>query len=620
MKSHECPIGGCVSPRDRLAINESPSFALDSFLASASKSLAYALQPIVNIHTGSVYGYEALLRGMSALGFADAFGLLNFAWEQSFAHHLNTQLRDMAIARFAQLPDAEHYRLFFNLDPRLLAREHPERTIALLQQYGLTPDAICLELTERAEVTASAEVAKVIDAYRRHGFHFAIDDFGSDHASLRLLYEHPPDLLMIDRFFVGGIAEDHKKRIFVASTVQLAHLMGIGVIAKGVETEQEFLACKEAGCDLIQGYLIAHPQLRIEDLQATYAHVIEINKRDRRKTHEDLDLISDCLERIPPLSIKASAKDMFEAFRRAKTYHVIPLLDAANRPLGLIHEADIKDYIYSNFGRDLIVNRAYFHSLQDFSRHCPSVDIHSSAERLLEAFSVNTNPAGIIVTQDSRYLGFISATSLLQIIEQKNLAAARDQNPLTKLPGNVPIHAFVSRILSERAQGCHLAYLDFDNFKAFNDHYGFRLGDRAILMFAEMLQKHLAANAWFIGHIGGDDFFAGIQDAPRDEAIAQLQHLLTKFRADVQSLYDPEDRQRGFVRAHDRFGEERDMPLMRCSAALVEIGVGSALDSAEELGRIIATMKHQAKTSDSGLVFRHDLSPEGTSLGLPETT
>ncbi|MBK1718427.1 GGDEF domain-containing protein [Thiocystis violacea] len=578
----------------------------EDFLIQARASLAYALQPIVNIHTGGVFGYEALLRGVDQLGFQDVFGFLAHAWDRGFSSALDRLLRELAITSFVQLPNARRYRLFFNLDPRLIEQEHPESTIELLARHGLGPESICLELSERSDLTANPNVERAIAAYRRHDFSFAIDDFGSGYAGLRLLYEHPPDLLKIDRFFISGIAEDHRKRLFVASAVQLAHLMGIQVVAEGVETESELLACREIGCDLVQGYLIARPQLDLGALRASYDQVAEIHRRNRRDRPGDLGLIEPFLETIPPLHSDEGIGRLFDAFRRDKSHHVVPLLDAAEHPLGLIHEADIKDFIYSNYGRDLIVNRAFARQLRDFVRPCPMVDIHDPVDRLLEAYSATLNPAGVILIRDGRYHGFISATSLLQLIEQKNLAVARDQNPLTKLPGNNPIHQYVSQALGPRDGTCHLVYLDFDNFKAFNDHYGFRRGDRVIQLFAELIRQHLNPGGWFVGHVGGDDFFAGIKDAPLTLVLGQLRQLLVNFRSDVRGLYDPEDRLRGHIRASDRFGQIHGMPLMRCSAALLEIRPGDDYGSGDELGRAIAELKHQAKRSLSGLVLRRD--------------
>lgn len=571
----------------------------------ARETLRYALQPIVNIHTGGVYGFEALLRGAAELGFDDIDALFVRAAQLGLTRDLDRHLRALAVAQFARLPNAARYRLFFNLDPRLLTQDRPEETRALLASQGLAADALCFELSERADLAATPEMAGLVADYRRHRFQIAIDDFGTGYAGLRLLYEHPPDLLKIDRFFISGIADDHKKRLFVANTVQLAHVMGISVIAEGVETERELLACKEAGCDLVQGYLIARPQLAIEALRSGYQRIAEINDQDRRETQGDRALIEACLQQIAPLHEADGVKAMFEAFRQDQGHHVVPVLDQADRPLGLILEADIREFIYSIYGRDLILNRAYARSLRDFVRSCPVVDIHDSAERLVEAYSANVNPAGLLVTLDGRYLGFISAMSLLQLIEQKNLAAARDQNPLTKLPGNNPIHEYVSRALEEEAGTRCLVYLDFDNFKAFNDHYGFRRGDRAILMFAELLRKHLPIGGpWFVGHIGGDDFFVGICDLSRGAVVERLGALLETFRCDVQSLYDPQDRERGYIRAHDRYGQERDMPLMRCSAALLEVHPGHGCGGVEDLARIIAEMKHQAKADAAGLVLR----------------
>lgn len=617
MTTHEhARMGGAAAGKE--ALNGRSTAESDALLDQARDTLEYALQPIVNIHTGAVYGYEALLRGVSELGFPDVYSLLDAAWQRGAACALDTLLRELAISRFAQLPDAGRYRLFFNLDPQLTEFECPELTMELLRRHGLRPDSICLELSERVDLSSHPAIAEVIANYRRAHFQFAIDDFGTGYAGLRMLYEHPPDLLKIDRFFIHGIAKDHRKRLFVANTVQLAHVMGIRVVAEGVETEDEFLACREVGCDLAQGYLIAHPQLAPEQLLTSYPLVGDLTARERREPHNDAALIEERLEQLPTLLADSGIETMFEVFRRHKNQTVIPLLDHAERPLGLIHESDIKEFIYSRYGRDLIANRAFARFLLDFAQTCPVVDIHDSAERLLAAFSASSNPAGLLVTQDGRYRGFVSAASLLRLIDQKNLAMARDQNPLTKLPGNIPIHAYVSLALAERHHTWYLIYLDFDSFKAFNDHYGFRLGDRAILMFSELLQKHLAGSNWFIGHIGGDDFFAGTRDSPREQVILTLQRLLARFRCDVQSLYDPQDRQRGYLRARDRFGQERDMPLMRCSAALLEIRPGDDYCSVDSLGRVIAEMKHRAKSSPSGLVFRHDSDPRGSVLEVPE--
>ncbi|NEV64582.1 GGDEF domain-containing protein [Thiorhodococcus minor] len=579
-----------------------PAQADETLLERARARLRYALQPIVNIHTGAVFGYEALLRGVHALDFPTVQSFMGAAWRAGIGTALDSMLREQAIATFIELPDAQRYRLFFNLDPHLIEHERPEQTLEILRRHGLGPESMCLELSEQADHTGNPAVERAIQAYRAQGFHFAIDDFGSGYAGLRLLYEHPPNILKIDRFFIRGMAEDQRKRLFVANTVQLAHLMGIGVIAEGVETDRELLACREVGCDLVQGYLVAHPQLDLDALRSSYAHVEEIHQRNRREAPDDWLLIEQYREFLPPLSAHDSVGRIFDAFRQHKGHHFVPVVDRADRPMGLIHEVDIKDFIYSAYGRDLMLNRAFAREILDFVRPCPTVDIFDSAERLLEAYSATPSAAGILLTQDGRYDGFISATALLQLVGERKLASARNENPLTKLPANKPVHRYVSEALGKAQGSSCLVYFDFDNFKAFNDHYGFRRGDRAIQMFAQLIRDQLCASGWFVGHIGGDDFFAGAQDLDSGTAAAQIEQLLAKFASDVQSLYDPADRARGHLECEDRYGELRKMPLMRCSAALLVVRPGSRFRNGDELGRTIAALKHQAKASSAGLV------------------
>jgi len=586
-----------------------------SFIRQARDTLTYALQPIVNIHTGSVFGYEALLRGWEGLGFASIHSLLHQAQRLNLSSTLDDILGTLAVSRFAALPNTYRYRLFFNLDPHLIDSHHGQQVLDWIRQAGLRPDNLCLELSKSVDHSLHPALGSMIAGYRRERLHLVIDDFGDGHSGLRRLYEYLPDHVKLDRFLIQGIDTDRRKRSIVANAVQLAHQLNIQVIAKGIETEGELVTCREIGCDLAQGYLIAPPKIDLDSLLPDYTLVAEIHRCSQREQSSDQRLIESSLEPIPPVRIDDGIARLFEALRRDKEHHVVPVLDQADRPLGLVHEADIKDYIYSTYGRDLIVNRAFARQIGDFVRPCPQVDIHESIDRLLQAYTMVSETAGVLITRDGRYQGFISATSLLKLVQQKNLAIARDQNPLTKLPGNNPIHRYVSQALSERDHRWYLAYIDFDNFKAFNDYYGFRRGDRAIQLFADLLRTELERHGWFVGHIGGDDFFAGIQDLSLVNVLEQLQRLVEKFRIDVQSLYDPADRERGHLLAKDRYGQLREMPLMRCSLALLEIRPGDDYSDGDELGRTIAKLKHAAKQSPSGLVFQHD--PNGPVHAMP---
>src|SRR5262249_17509694 len=192
-------------------------------------------------------------------------------------------------------------------------------------------------------------------------------------------------------------------------------------------------------------------------------------------------------------------------------------------PRGIIHERDLKEYIYTPFGRDLLHNKAFMRSLSSFVTSCPVADVNSDPGEILKIFATSRDSDGIIVTENMHYVGVLSAAALLKVINEKRVQQAQDQNPLTELPGNLSISDHVTVTALDSALMRHFCYFDFDNFKPFNDQYGFQHGDRAISLFAALLRRHLSGPDVFLGHVGGDDFFAGCAGRPR----AGLEPLLT---------------------------------------------------------------------------------------------
>jgi GGDEF domain-containing protein len=198
----------------------------------------------------------------------------------------------------------------------------------------------------------------------------------------------------------------------------------------------------------------------------------------------------------------------------------------------------------------------------------------------------------------------LSAASLLRVINEKNLALARDQNPLTRLPGNSSINDHLTVALDTAVTSWIFAYFDLDNFKPFNDRYGFRQGDRAILLFSELMRTTLGTNQTFLGHIGGDDFFASFRDLPAEVVTARIEALLGSFRRDVESFYDADSRERGYIVGRSREGTTQHFPLLTCSAALVEIPAGPRVVTVDDLGDAIAILKKTAKQAPSHMAMR----------------
>jgi len=145
----------------------------------------------------------------------------------------------------------------------------------------------------------------------------------------------------------------------------------------------------------------------------------------------------------------------------------------------------------------------------------------------------------------------------------------RAQSPLTGLPGNVRIEEEIDGLV-ERDQAFALLYADLDHFKAYNDHYGFMRGDQAIQTTASLIEevaREITDGDAFIGHVGGDDF---VLIVPPEKATDTAEAIVARFDQEVPSLYDPDDRDRGYVEVANRRGELQRFPLLSIS-----IGVAS---------------------------------------------
>jgi len=170
-----------------------------------------------------------------------------------------------------------------------------------------------------------------------------------------------------------------------------------------------------------------------------------------------------------------------------------------------------------------------------------------------------------------------------------------DANPLTRLPGNASIINAIQRLLSS-GMDFALAYADMDNFKPYNDKYGFSRGDEMLLMAARLIVNTVTAQQRqpsFVGHIGGDDF---VFILPIDAMEDACKHLVSDFDAIVPSFYDPEDRARRSILSHDRQGHELLFPLMSISIAVAR-NIDGKYTHYAQLSHVAGQLKKVAKAT-----------------------
>jgi GGDEF domain-containing protein len=203
-----------------------------------------------------------------------------------------------------------------------------------------------------------------------------------------------------------------------------------------------------------------------------------------------------------------------------------------------------------------------------------------------------------IVTQDGRYLGIGKPKTLLRNITEQQIRFAQYANPLTQLPGNVPIYETIDALLMS-GTAFVMAYFDLNAFKPYNDFYGYSKGDDVIKCVAEIIQDHVDPIDDFVGHIGGDDFvvvFRSIDWRMRCERILQW------FSQQVAAFYDRNDWQKGGIWSEDRRGDKRFFEPLSLSVGVV-CPDPLLCKSHHAIAALAADAKHQAKRLGGNQIF-----------------
>jgi EAL domain-containing protein (putative c-di-GMP-specific phosphodiesterase class I)/GGDEF domain-containing protein len=559
--------------------------------------LTVAFQPIVNVSSGLTFGYEVLLRGYESQGYQSAEAVLRACHDSGALAQIETLVRRKAFASLPPSVSDGTRTLFFNLDHRIADAWEA------LEDIGAIDPALAdvRVVTEITDMPNRPDATNHVRLLKRGNAMLALDRFGGTAEGLAMLHEVEPDFVKIDRHFIQGIETDARKRVVLSQLIGMAHTLGVQVVAVGVESGQQLRVCRDLGCDLVQGFYIQPPVVEPDQAGVSFPQVaMQASFTDRRK--KDQEWVLERLDTAPPIPFDLPMREVFARFASTSSGSCLPVVDDAGRPLGILRESRLKNYVYSPFGKDLIANKQLGRTMTEFVVKCPVIDLATPFDRMLAIFSATDHADGILITTNMVYRGFLSAHSLIRAVHEKNLDRAREENPLTRLAGNAAINEYIAGRLAD-GEGALLAYIDFDNFKPFNDTYGFRQGDRAILLFAELCRKAARPETWFLGHIGGDDFFIGIRGASVEDGVAEVSALIHQFASDIESFYDPEARARGFITAEDREGRTRTFPLLSASAVLCLLPPGTAAVTIDEVSGAIAARKKEAKSSPTKLAI-----------------
>lgn len=215
----------------------------------------FAFQPIVNLRSQSIFGYEALVRGVNGEG---AYSILSQVNDQNrYAFDQACRVKAITLASELKLDKI----LSINFLPNAVYQpEHCiQSTLRAAEAAQFPIENIMFEITESEEVVDAKHLTKIFNYYQSHGFVTAIDDFGAGYAGLNLLTQFIPNIMKLDMELVRNAPESKSKRIINRNLIALCNQLHITVLAEGVETIEEARFFNDLGVYLMQGYYFAKP-------------------------------------------------------------------------------------------------------------------------------------------------------------------------------------------------------------------------------------------------------------------------------------------------------------------------------------------------------------------------
>lgn len=551
-------------------------------------------QPIVSANSLEIVGYEALIRGPSDKAWHSPQLLFSLAEQYGIGNRIEIHSINTHLKRRKKL-DLQGM-LFLNLSSfcisssEFVISEFTNR----LKRSGIHADQVVIEITERHPVQDFIPMISILEELREHGLKIAIDDLGAGYSSLRQWSEIRPDYVKIDGHFIQNIHEDSVKRQFVRSFCEIANDIGCSIIAEGIETVEELETVQSLEVDYLQGYLIARPQRK--PIKHTPARLRQLNDGSTFLSN-DLQVRALCkptLTITPRLPVRALA----DKFQQDKSLHVAVVIEK-NKPLGIITRNSLQQLFSSHYGRDLYGRKPVVLIMND---EAITVSEETEIERLSNQITDNNDTLPdeyfVIVDKNEKYAGIGSLIDLLRAVTDYRITAARHANPLTMLPGNLRINQQIDTLLSAKTSFV-LAYCDVDNFKPFNDTYGYARGDDVIREIGQLLARHSQLEQDFVGHIGGDDFIVIFRSIDWE---ARCRRILDHFKNHALRFYDENHRECGGIPATDRSGNQQFYDIISISIGVIQVNY-KHFTSHKEVASISSEVKKQAKKIKGNSLF-----------------
>lgn len=557
-----------------------------------TRSIKSVYQPIVSLIDGSVFAYEALTRLTDTdveFNIAQAFEI---AKEGNMLWLFEQLCRVQSLEKSVNKP--EDTKLFLNVDPNIIHDPLFKEGITKekLLEYNLNSNEIIFEATEHSAIEDLQTFKKSIEHYNNQGFKIAVDDVGSGYSGLNRICSINPSFLKIDIEIIRGINKDTFKKSLVNSMVEFSKKVGILVIAEGVETKEELDTVIELKIPYAQGYYFKKPS-------DEFTHLSESQKDEIRhiySKHAKASYSPSFFGTIDTLCkihrcVKPDYKliDLFYEISRNENITEVAVIDEDKTYYGVITRRQIFQKFSGQYGFNLSSRRKVSDILtQDTMVVSAKTPIETVSKLAMERHAEFLYDSVAVVSKH-KFLGVVSIRNLLNAAVTIQVKRASQCSPLTGLPGNVVIEQEVDKLI-DADDFFAIVYLDIDNFKAYNDTYGFNNGDMIIKDLAQAILDNTVSDD-FKGHIGGDDF---VIITHRENIEDVVNMIVLQFYKNIKRLYSDTDLKRGYIVSKNRSGFIENFPIATLSVAVIT-NRNRSFDSVNDFSLTIAETKKKAK-------------------------
>ena len=534
------------------------------------RTLATVFQPIFGFREGRIVGFEALVRGPEGSLLQTPMELFAAAQDAGLALELNVACVREILRAFAGR--SLEGNLFLNVSPQLIMQRgfDQQRAARFMEKLGLEPSRVVIELTEDYPTVDFRFVHESLMLYRAMGFRVAIDDLGEGFASLRLWSELKPEFVKADKHFVRGISADPVKLQFLRAIQHIAENCGSLVIAEGIENAADFRVAKDIGIACGQGWFIGRPsdnpniklpgeaELAFADSRVPVVPAARLRAGTEPSAHDFVQTVDAVAPSTPMSAVLAQ-------FASAPSAAAIPVIGTSGLE-GIVSRAFVEVLAATPLAEQLKRRPC-----SDFTDHAPikvesDLDLGALTAILVES-DARRLADGFVIVSRGRYLGMGRTGDVMRALQTSRVLAARYTNPLTMLPGQVPINEHLERLLLG-----HVAFtawfVELDQMRGLNDGVGFAQGDALIHSTARMLEAICTTGVDFAGHVAGSRFVVLMQS---EDWKPRAERMLEQFDDVVARHIPPEALERGYFTARSRDGRDQVRPLPRLVVGILPV-------------------------------------------------